>query len=77
MPERLLDDICRCLDEDCKDKDVCLRYLDRPSSGWISYAKSLRNGCIICDMKISASEKQAKRLEDQAAYWAKQREGDE
>jgi hypothetical protein len=49
----LSDDICRCNDENCLEKDSCLRFLRRKDPGWIAQTDSLRAGSELCEYKIN------------------------
>lgn len=47
MRHCLPDDICRCLDAECPDRECCLRWLDRHESnsgrmGMVTFCQSLR-----------------------------------
>lgn len=49
----LSDDICRCNDENCSEKDSCVRFLYRKDSGWIAQTDSLRVEGELCKYKIN------------------------
>jgi hypothetical protein len=57
----MLNDVCRCHDAECPDRETCARWVYRQvadRSGWASHAKSLRHG-EKCDSKIEIESKGA------------------
>lgn len=59
MERKLLNDICRCMDESCPEKQDCLRYICRNSGGdYAVYAESLKEADGTCLSKIASTPKE-------------------
>lgn len=55
-PPKLPDDVCRCHDDGCPEREECKRYLQRNNGGvHVVHAATLREGTGKCARKLEIS----------------------